>query len=127
MRKKLIGILFIGLMVSTIFPVISAVNQPKYPLEVQISIKGGLGFNADIKNNGATNINDLKMTMTISGIFISQSCKFRESTVDIKAGESLNQKIPAFGFGTVNLEIRIGDAYQSASGILIGWFVLGVK
>jgi hypothetical protein len=127
MRKKLIGILLIGLMVSTLFPVISAVNQPKYPLEVQINIKGGHGFRVFIKNNEATDLNGLKMTIVIDGPFIANSCKNRESTINIKAGETSINIIPTFGLGLATIKITVGGVSQTASGLLFGWFAFGVK
>jgi hypothetical protein len=127
MRKKLIGILLIGLMVSTLFPVISAVNQPKYPLEVQINIKGGHGFRVFIKNNEATDLNGLKMTIAIDGPFIARGCKNRESTIDIKAGETSINIVPTFGLGPATIKITVGGVSQTASSLLFGWFAFGVK
>jgi len=124
MRKKIMGILIIGLLVSTIFPVAIADTQPKL---IEIQIKGGRGLRAIVKNHQTIDINDAKIQIFVDGFLISKGCRYRESTIDIKAGGSSYQIIPTFGFGSAYITIKVGAISQSVSGKLFGWFFFAVK
>jgi len=127
MTKKIIGILIMGLLITTIFPVVSAVNQPKLTPKIEIEIKGGFGVRAIIKNTGTGDLKDAKMTIVFDGPWIFKGYKFRETTICLKAGKTSYHIIPILGFGATNVEITIGSTTQTASAKILGYFAFGVK
>jgi len=127
MVKKIMGILLIGLLISTIFPVVTSVNQPKLLPQIEIKIKGGNGFHATIKNVGTIDIDDAKMIIAFDGRLIFRGYRYRETTIDLKAGKTSYHIIPIIGFGATNIEITIDTITKTASGKVLGFIAYGVK
>jgi hypothetical protein len=127
MAKKVVRILIIGLLISTIFPVVSSVNQPKLSPQIEIEIKGGWGIHVIIKNIGTTDIKDANMKIVLDGPMIFRNYKNREVTIDLKAGKTMHNIFPILGFGTTNIEITLDTTTQTASGKILGFIALGVK
>jgi len=127
MAKKLVGILIIGLLISTIFPVVSSYNQPKLTSEVEIKIKGGYGIRAIIKNIGTTDLNDANLKVVLDGPMIFRSYKNRESAINLKVGKTMYLIIPVLGLGSTNIEITVDTTTQTASGKILGFIAFGVK
>jgi len=127
MAKKLVGILIIGLLISTIFPVVSSVNQPKVSPQIDIKIKGGFGVGAIIKNIGTTDINRADITIVLDGPNILWGKQKVGGKISIGAGKTHYLISPVFGFGTTNIEITVGTTTQTASGKVLFCFVYGVN
>jgi cytochrome c len=95
----------------------------QYPL--QITIKGGLGITATIKNNGTTDLTGLTWKIELSGGIILIG-KTKTGTVDIAAGSSVTEKDFVFGFGKPTITVTAGDISATATGTVILFFVIGV-
>jgi hypothetical protein len=127
MEKKLIGILIIGLLISTIFPVVSSVNQPKILPQIEIKFRGGNGIHAAIKNVGTLDIKDAKMIIVFDGPLIFRDYRYRETTINLKAGKTSYHIFPIMGLGATNIEITIDTITKTASGKVLGFIAFGVK
>jgi hypothetical protein len=95
----------------------------KYTIE--ITIKGGLGISAVIKNTGTTNLTDVDVTITLDGklIFIG---KDKAKTVDIAAGEQVTVKDFVIGFGKTGIAVEAAGVEETSSGTVLLFFVIGV-
>lgn len=127
MAKKIIGILIMGLLITTIFPVVSSYSQPKLSPKIEIEIKGGNGVRTIIKNTGTADLINGKMTIVFDGKWIFRDYKYRETTISLKAGKTSYHIIPIIGFGATNIEITVDTTTQTASGKVLGFIAFGVK
>ena len=95
---------------------------------ITITIKGGLGVSATIKNTGTTTLTNLSWTITLDGknIFFG---KTKTGTIAALApGESVTVKnLLVIGFGKTGIAVNVGAAETSATGTVILFFVIGVK
>jgi hypothetical protein len=96
----------------------------KYPIE--ITIKGGFGITATIKNGGTGPLNGVAWTITLDGklIFVG---KTKSGTVDIPAGGQAAAKDLVIGFGKTNIAVSAAGTEATATGMVILFFVIGVK
>jgi hypothetical protein len=93
---------------------------------ITITIKGGLGVSATIKNTGTTDLTNINWTINLDGklIFVG---KARSGTIAALApGESKTVKDFVIGFGKTGIIASAGDAEASASGTVLLFFVIGV-
>jgi thiol-disulfide isomerase/thioredoxin len=93
---------------------------------IQITINGGLGVSATIKNNGTTDITNMNWSITLDGklIFLGKS---KSGTINALAvGESVTVKDFVFGFGKTGIAVEAGGFGASASGRALLFFVIGV-
>jgi hypothetical protein len=99
------------------------IEHPTPP--ITITIKGGLGVSATIKNTGTTNLTDIDWTIALDGklIFFGKS---KTGTVDIAAGESVTVKSFVLGFGATNIDVTADTATKNATGKVLLFFVTGV-
>jgi hypothetical protein len=138
MGKKILGIVVIGLVFALIIPVGSSytqqtgenantmsINKPASQLE--ITIKGGIGIHAFIKNTGTTDINDAEVEIILDGPGIIWGSDIRAGGLDIKAGKTQILICPVFGFGATNIELTIDTTTQTTSGKVLFYFVFGVE
>jgi carboxypeptidase T len=94
---------------------------------VTITIKGGLGVSATIKNTGTTDLSNLDWTLSLDGklIFVG---KTKSGTIDaLAAGEEVTVKDFVLGFGKTGIGMNVGAANANASGTIILFFMIGVK
>jgi hypothetical protein len=94
---------------------------------ISITIKGGFGVSATIKNTGTTDLTDIDWTIALDGklIFVG---KAKSGTIAaLAAGESATVKDFVFGFGKTGIVVTAGDAEATASGTALLIFVIGVK
>ena len=96
----------------------------QYPIE--ITIKGGLGVSATIKNTGTTNLTNVSWTIDLDGklIFIGKSKADKIDT--LAAGEEVIVKDFVIGFGKTGIAVTAGTAEANATGTVILIFVIGV-
>ena len=138
MGKKVIGILVVGLLIATVFPVGSAyiqkMNQKesimkmnKTAPQIEITIKGGFGIQAIIKNIGTIDLNDANMGIVLDGSKIFPAYKDRVWIMDLEAGKAHWVIIPVLGFGATNIELTVDTTTETASGKVLGYFIFGVK
>jgi len=135
MGRKIFGILLVGLLIATIVPVGSSIVQTidKKDIntlsssQIEIKIKGGWGILAIIKNIGTADLNDANMRIVLDGRLIFPSWKDRVATMDFEAGKTHRVIFPVRGFGVTNIELTVDTTTATASGIVLGSFVFGVK
>jgi len=139
MVRKIIGLLVVGFVIALILPIGSAtlqkiekaapemnVNKPVSQLE--ITLKGGMGVIAFVKNTGTTDIINANISIVLDGPgIIWGSQKSTGAYLDIKAGKTQIIISPVFGFGVTNIEFTIDTTTQTASGKVLFWCVYGVK
>ena len=88
-------------------------------------INGGFGVSAIVENIGTTDQIQVPWTINFSGgIEIPKSSG---GSVNIKAGENTKVTAKVFGFGRPMITITIGKESRTATGILILFFIIGVK
>ncbi len=100
---------------------------------MQLSVAGGFGITATIKNNGTINITNIDWSITLDGtlVFIGKSTIGTIPTILMGDQESVKSKL-IMGFGKTNIDVQATcdeniTAEITASGFVIGPFVLGVK
>jgi hypothetical protein len=96
----------------------------QYP--IQITIKGGLGITATIKNNGTTALTNLSWSITLDGklIFVGKSKTGTVAT--LAAGADTKVKDFVFGFGKTTITVDAGGVEATATGTVLLFFVVGV-
>jgi hypothetical protein len=94
------------------------------PQEIQITLSGGLGASARIKNNGASDLSNVEWSMTFEGGIVFQQktqgviTTFPSGgTVDINTGF-------VFGFGLVDLVITVGSTEKTYPVMVLGPIIL---
>ncbi|MFH1013332.1 MAG: M14 family zinc carboxypeptidase, partial [Thermoplasmatota archaeon] len=94
---------------------------------ITITIKGGFGVSAIIKNTGTTALTNLSWTITLDGknVFIGKTKTGAIST--LAAGETVTVKDFVLGFGKTGINMNVGAAETSATGTVILFFMIGVK
>ena len=93
---------------------------------ITITIKGGLGVSATIKNTGTTDLTDIDWTIALDGklIFVG---KAKSGTIAaLAAGESVTVKDFVIGFGKTGIAVEAGAATASATGTVLLILVIGV-
>jgi hypothetical protein len=97
----------------------------QYPIE--ITIKGGFGVSAVIKNTGSANLTNVSWSIDLDGslIFIGKS---RTDIIESLAiGESITVKDFVIGFGKTGIAVEAAGVKANATGTVILFFVIGVK
>lgn len=93
---------------------------------ITITIKGGLGVSAAIKNTGTTDLTNVAWSINLDGslIFIG---KTKTGTIaSLPAGETVTVKDFVLGFGKTGIAVEADDATASASGTVLLFLVIGV-
>ncbi len=104
----------------------SKVFSIEHPMTLTITIQGGLGVSAVIKNTGTRNLTNLDWSFVLDGklIFVGKS---KSGTIPtLAAGEETTMKDFVIGFGTTGIVITAGDATATATGTVLVFFVMGV-
>jgi hypothetical protein len=94
---------------------------------IAITIKGGLGVSATIKNIGTTDLTDIDWKIELVGklIFVG---KTKNGTIDTLAvGAEVTVKDFVVGFGSTQIIGDCGGATDTKSGFVLLFFVIGVK
>jgi len=94
--------------------------------DLSITIKGGIGITAEIKNTGTTNLTDISWTIDLDGslIFIG---KTKSGTIaSLGAGETATVKDFVIGLGKTGIAVEADDASANATGTVLLFFVIGV-
>lgn len=91
-----------------------------------ITIKGGLGVSATIKNTGATDLTDVTWTIDLDGSLIFVGKTKSGTIAALAAGEEVVVKDFVIGFGKTGIAVTAGTASASASGTVLLILVIGV-
>jgi hypothetical protein len=97
------------------------------PPAIEITIQGGLGVSATIKNMGATNLTNISWNIMLDGklIFIGKN---KSGTIDsLAAGESKMVRDFVLGFGKTGIAVNVGSTSKNTTGTVILIFVIGVE
>lgn len=94
---------------------------------ITITIKGGLGVSATIKNTGTTTLTNLSWTITLDGKMIFVGKTKPGIITSLAPGESVTVKDFVIGFGKTGITMNVGAAEANATGTVILFFVIGVK
>jgi hypothetical protein len=97
------------------------------PAQIAITIKGGFGVSAAIKNVGTTPITNLSCTIALDGKLIFFGKTKTEPIPSLGPGELVTVKDMVFGFGKTGIAVNAGTASANATGTVILIFVIGVK
>ncbi len=98
----------------------------QYPQDISITISGGLGVSATIKNTGTVDLTNVAWSINLDGslIFIG---KTKSGTIAaLAAGESVTVKDFVIGIGKTGIAVTAGTASASASGTVLLFLVIGV-
>jgi hypothetical protein len=99
----------------------------KDALPISITIKGGVGVAAVIKNIGTENLTDVSWTIALDGKYIFFG-KTKSGTIDALAiGESVTVRDVIVGFGKTGIVVNVGTASANATATALLFFVLGVQ
>ncbi|UCD14339.1 MAG: hypothetical protein JSW60_02690 [Thermoplasmatales archaeon] len=93
---------------------------------IGIEIKGGFGVTATIRNTDEENITDLECNIILENGFIL-SGRQTNKTINIPAGNSLDIRVSVFGFGKTTINVTAGCAEAKATGLLVLFFLVGLK
>lgn len=100
------------------------IQHPAPP--ITITIKGGIGVSATIKNTGTTDLTNIDWTITLDGSLIFIGKTKGDTIASLAAGESVTVKDFVIGFGKTGIAVEAGTATASATGTVILIFVIGV-
>ncbi len=90
------------------------------PVDVQIDLKGGLGIQTTIKNNGIANLTNVSYEVNIKGGILGLINKTVKGYINISAGETIPLgKIRVFGLGPITITAKVADEEQTAKGTQI--------
>mgnify|MGYP001636547613 CR=1 FL=1 len=93
---------------------------------VEITIKGGFGVSAVIKNTGTTDLTNIDWTIALDGKLIFVGKANSGTIAALAAGDSVTIKDFVIGFGKTGIAVTAGTASASASGTALLFFVIGV-
>lgn len=94
---------------------------------IEITIQGGLGVSATIKNTGTTDLTDVNWNITLDGKLIFMG-KNKVGTIDsLAAGESKTVRDFVLGFGKTGITATVGTTTQNTTATVILFFVVGVE
>lgn len=103
----------------------SVVFTIEYLLEV--TIKGGMGVSAIIKNTGSSDVFDVAWSITLIGGFSIKDKSLEGTILQIPAGGQATKKLPVMGFGKTNITVVVNGVETTKQGFIFLFFVLGVK
>ena len=87
-------------------------------IDLTVSIGGGFGIYATIKNNGTTNVSDIPWQIYVEGGILNRISKIVNGTIDIAANWSKTVKTGMlFGFGPITITIKVADNEKTTKGM----------
>jgi hypothetical protein len=98
----------------------------EHPVAVTITVSGGLGVSATIKNVGTTDLLNIDWSIALDGklIFVG---KAKSGTItSLAAGAEVTVKDFVVGFGKTGIAVTAGTEEATASGTALLIFVIGV-
>jgi len=94
---------------------------------IAITIKGGFGITATIKNVGPTTLTNIDWKIQLTGGFILLGKSKTGTIASLAPAATSPAKDMVFGFGKTAIAVTAGDASADATGTVILFFVIGVK
>jgi hypothetical protein len=98
----------------------------EYPIAVEITVTGGIGLSATIKNVGTEDLTDIDWSFRLDGalIFIGKTKSGTIST--LAAGESVTVKDFVIGLGKTGIIVTAGSEEATVEGTVLLFLVIGV-
>jgi hypothetical protein len=93
---------------------------------ITITIKGGLGVSATIKNTGTTDLTNVSWSIDLDGSLIFLGKTKSDIIPTIAAGESVTVKDFVIGLGKTGIAVSAGGVDATASGTVLLFLVIGV-
>jgi hypothetical protein len=100
------------------------IQHPTPP--ITITIKGGFGVSATIKNTGTVDLTNITWTITLDGKLIFLGKTKTNTIAALAAGEEVVVKDFVIGFGKTGIAVEAGSATASATGTVLLFLVIGV-
>ena len=97
------------------------------PPTLSITITGGFGVSATIKNIGTTDVTNIDYTINLDGKLIFFGKSKNGTIATLAAGEETTVKDIAIGFGSTGIAITADDTSANATGVIFLFIVFGVK
>jgi|GEM_PF-1136485 hypothetical protein len=97
----------------------------EYPLEV--TIKGGMGVSAVIKNVGSSPVLNVNWSISLTGGFSIKDKTLEGSILQIPAGGTATKKLPVLGFGKTSITVVVNGVETTKQGFIFLFLVIGVK
>jgi hypothetical protein len=97
----------------------------QYPFEV--TVKGGIGVSAVIKNTGASELTNIAWSITLQGGFLLKANHTSGTILSLPSGGSATKKLSVLGFGKTTIIVTVNGAPTTKQGFIFLIFVLGVK
>jgi hypothetical protein len=94
---------------------------------IEITVKGGLGVSAVIKNAGSSTMTNVQWKIKLTGGLIFFGRQQNNVIGSLAPGGSTTVKDMVFGFGKTTIDVTAGSAQKTATGMVLLFFVLGVK
>ncbi len=90
------------------------------PIDIEVEVKGGLGVQTTIKNNGIANLTNVSYELNVKGGILGLINKTIKGWINITAGETIPiEKIMVFGFGPITITAKVADEEQTVTGTQI--------
>jgi hypothetical protein len=99
----------------------------QHALPVEITLKGGFGISAEIKNTGTTELTDVAWSITVDGKLIFMGKDKTGTIPSIPAGESVTVRDIVVGFGKADITAAVGVTKTTGVGTVLLFFVIGVS
>ncbi|DAC73378.1 MAG TPA: hypothetical protein DSN98_00400 [Thermoplasmata archaeon] len=103
----------------------SATFTIQYPIE--ITIKGGMGVSAVIKNTGSSDLTDIAWSISLKGGILLKANQTSGNILQLAAGASTTKKLPVLGFGKTTITVLVNGIPKTGQGFIFLFFALGVK
>jgi hypothetical protein len=95
--------------------------------DIEITIGGGFGVSAIIKNVGTTDLKNINWSFALDGDYIFFGQNKTGTIKSLDAGASITVRdFLVFGVGETGIIVKAGDAQANATGTVLVFFVLDV-
>lgn len=98
----------------------------QHALPVEITINGGIGVSATIKNVGTEDVTNVAWTISLDGAMIFVGKTKSGTIASLAAGESVIVKDFVLGLGKTGISASVGVTEKAALGTVLLFFVIGV-
>lgn len=90
-------------------------------------MKGGFGVSAILTNSGSSDINNVDWSITVDGnVFMGSATGGTVDSIPAEGSVKIHSDL-VFGFGPVDINVTASVKSASATGYVIGPFVIGVS
>jgi hypothetical protein len=86
------------------------------PVDLELTISGGIGVHLEIKNNGASSLDDVNWQLQVEGGFFSLIQKTVNGTIDLGPGQSETFSLLPLGFGAITITAQVAVITKTAQG-----------